>query len=109
MRKRSLNVTLGTAVALVAAALSAACADVNRGPDHAQVCYENRTNRRVEDERCDDSTAGSTRWFYVPRGTAVPAVGESLAETRGTFARPTTGTISTVSRGGFDGRGASGS
>lgn len=108
-RWRSTVVILG---ALAAATLltAAKCgeSELEPEPDHAQVCVSDQTTKRVEDEWCDDSASRGTRWFYVPRGTAVPPVGETIDTTRGSYVRPTFGSVRTVSRGGFGGRGGSG-
>lgn len=97
---RSLAATLA---ALCAATLSIAarCGDGDdvTEPDHAQICVSEQTLRRVDDEWCDDSLTRGTRWFYTPIGAPVPAVGESVDTERGSFTRPPTGKVSTVSRG----------
>jgi hypothetical protein len=107
VRKRSTTVVLGALATLVAATLVSGCQD-NEDPDYAQVCLDERTRKRIEDERCDDSTTGGTRWFYVPRGTVVPPVGDDVDTSRGSFTRPSSGSVHTVSRGGFGGRSGTG-
>jgi hypothetical protein len=108
--KRSRVVVLGALAALGALASASLTGCAGDEPDHAQVCYDEQTRRRVADERCDDSTNRGARWFYVPRGvTTVPPVGSELDTSRGSFTRPTSGSVRTVSRGGFGGRGGAGS
>lgn len=104
MRKRSAAVTLG---ALFAASSLVGCSE--REPDFYGVCVEESTELRVDDDRCPENGGNGFVWFYYPATARVPAVGERINTTHGSFTRPSTGRISTVSRGGFGGRAAGGS
>jgi hypothetical protein len=75
------------------------CADRHDGYD--RYCVEDTSSTRVEDGRCDSSATGGTghyHWYYVPSGTARPAVGGAA---RG-------GSFTVPARGGFGGHGDSG-
>lgn len=108
--KRSIKVVLGPVAALAAGFVLAACGNPTESdPDHAQICV-NEENVRVEDEECDSDVGRGFmtprgHWFYVNRtaGHGVPAVGGFVDRGHGTTVKPS-GSISTVSRGGFGGR-----
>lgn len=102
--KRSSQVVLGSVAALAAGLCAYGVLKPDEEPDHAQVCV-NVENVRVDDDECDDDGySGGTRWFYAGRGLGAPPVGSQVDTTTGSFIRPTSGKISTVSRGGFGGR-----
>ncbi|SPL97380.1 unnamed protein product [[Actinomadura] parvosata subsp. kistnae] len=46
--------------------------------DHAEICVEDRTRVRTEDQRCDDRQRGHS-WYYVPLSATVPAIGRKAA------------------------------
>lgn len=105
MIKRSATVVLG---GLMAVASLTACGTDPQDADYTQVCVD-ESNIRVEDDRCPDDDdgrgfVGLYRWFYMPSSHAAPALGSPIIPTQGSFVRPTTGKIATVSRGGFGGR-----
>jgi uncharacterized protein YgiB involved in biofilm formation len=110
-QKRSLKVTLGSLAAIGALTLltAASCEDEEDEEEYSQVCVDEKTNLRVEDDECDDddSRTRGFMWFFInSRLHATPAIGSAINPTHGSYVRPTTGKISTVSRGGFGARGS---
>lgn len=102
--KRSAVVTLG----LLVASVSLTAASCSSEPDHAQVCVDEKTQKRVEDDDCRKTTVGGPRWFYIPYAAGAPAVGSNVDTTKGSFTKPSTGRVTTVQRGGFGSRGGGG-
>jgi hypothetical protein len=57
---------------------------------YAAVCVDQRTASRVNtDAPCKQSQAAYFRWWYVPAGSAVPAVGSPVDPQQGSFIEPT--------------------
>jgi hypothetical protein len=105
-RKRSASVALG---GLFAAIAMAACGtDPEPDPDYSQICVDEQTKLRVDDDECDDDDHHGRSWFYLPYSRAVPAVGGLVDTTHGSYTRPPTGRIAPVSKGGFGGRATGG-
>lgn len=104
-RMRSTMVALG---ALLAAASLMGCDEEE--PEFYRVCVDTESQLRVEDADCpeDGSGGGNLLWFYIPWGRSSPAVGTKVDLSSGSFTRPATGRVGTVSRGGFGGKGGSG-
>lgn len=115
MTRKSAVVSVG-AVALASLGLYAAAEDDDH--DYAGVCVDETTQRRVADDQCDGNHGsgfhGGRGWYFVPRGTAAPAVGAPVSG--GSFTEPPrsrswgTGFRSeggVVTRGGFSGHGFS--
>ena len=104
--KRSRKVTLGSmAVAVLVASGLAAWAD-SEDTTYEQLCVDEATMVRVDDDQCPEEGHGSRGghgWFFIPytHGTAMPAhpVGSKVTMP-GSFARPATGNFA---RGGFGG------
>lgn len=93
--KRSANVFFAGALLVAMAACSEGEAD------YAEVCMDPVTHERVEDDNCEGGGGGRTStWIYIPRGSAVPAVGHPVTGSYYT-SRPAS---SSISRGGFGGR-----
>lgn len=108
--KRSGTVVLGSVMVLATTTFIAwLVLKPDEDPDHAQICV-NAENVRVDDDECDDDNVHSsgTHWFYAGRGLGAPPVGSKIDTTTGSFTRPASGKISTVSRGGFGGRSSAG-
>lgn len=103
MRKRSVVVVVGGVLATAGAIWWLNSAD----PDYSRACVDQETEVRVEDEDCEDEhSPGGARWFYSGYSHSVPPVGTKMNMTQGSFTKPS-GSISTVSRGGFGGRASS--
>ncbi|PTQ12170.1 hypothetical protein CLG96_06335 [Sphingomonas oleivorans] len=104
--RRVLPITTAVAAALLASGCG------SRGEDRASsdvaVCRD-RSGRRVDDADCagggsGGGSAGARGWYYLARGSRVPAIGEALG---GGSDRPRAGvhyaraSAATVTRGGF--------
>ena len=76
------------------------CSDAE--PDNAQICKEDLSDIRVDDERCEEPT-GSTHWYYIPHAHGYPGVGQKVLLNTGTYARPVGGSASTVRPAGLGG------
>lgn len=58
------------------------------GSDQQGVCVDKTSNVRVDDDDCDDGSAGGSHgWYYIPNGSRAPAVGQSTSG-QGSFATP---------------------
>jgi len=121
-RRRAVVISLGV-TALLAGTITAVVASQNDDEDYAQVCTDESTQQRVEDEKCEDSGASSTAgrshthygWYFFPRGSSIPAVGSSVksysggtstlpkgsSAAKGFSSKGGSFTKSTTSRGGF--------
>ncbi len=104
MRKRSAAVALGS---VFAALVLAACQKRDPDPDYSQVCVDEQTGRRVDDDECDGGGSGRG-WIFFPYSYPVPAVGAVVDRSHGSAVRPASGRIAPVARGGFGGRAAGG-
>ncbi len=111
-RRKSGALALGVTGLLASAMLTGCAPDgASIDADYAQVCRDNHTESRVDDNNCSDQgrSSGSYGWyFFSTQSTSpVPAVGSRL--TGGTAALPSGSTAKagtpsmggTVSRGGF--------
>jgi len=104
--KRSRLVALG-ALALLATASAAAKCDGGED-EYSQICVDESTSLRLDDEECErDGRSSHFVWFYGSSRHPAPAVGGAVDRSHFTTAKPA-GKISTVSRGGFGGRVGSG-
>lgn len=101
--KRSVLVTLG----LFAATALAACSPAPEDSDNTQICVDEETGRRVEDEKCDEGHASHGRWYYGSSAHPAPAVGQPVDKAFFSTSRPG-GVTAKVPRGGFGGRGSGG-
>jgi len=121
-RRRTVVISLGV-TALLAGTITAVVASQNDDEDYAQVCTDESTQQRVDDEKCEDSGASSTAgrsnshygWYFFPRGSRIPAIGSSVKSySGGTSTLPKGSTAakgfsssggsfskSTTTRGGF--------
>ncbi|HET9658267.1 MAG TPA: hypothetical protein VFP72_23145, partial [Kineosporiaceae bacterium] len=72
-RRRSAAVAV---VTIVTAAALSGCSGGN--PDYRGVCVDPQTQRRVNDDKCDDGKGGGGHggtWVFYRSGSTVPAVG----------------------------------
>lgn len=113
-QRRTVVVGLGV-TALLAGTITAIVASNDAEADYAQVCFNDETGERVDDDNCDNSSSagrssGVYAWYFYSRGASVPAVGQnrssypSYTKTVPQGAKTATGYSSkggTVSRGGF--------
>ncbi|WP_073154583.1 hypothetical protein [Seinonella peptonophila] len=107
-------IAMGAAVA-VAMTLTASCGTDEENPDYVEICVDQRTGERVEDDQCEDeehSHGGSHVHFFhyyiaTQQGGTIPRVGQK--PTGGTTIKPQSGTIQKgapssggkIERGGF--------
>ncbi|MDI2034637.1 Tat pathway signal protein [Paenarthrobacter nitroguajacolicus] len=113
-QRRTIVVGLGV-TALLAGTITAIVASNEQEADYAQVCFNEETGERVDDDQCNNSssagrTSGVYAWYFYSRGASVPAVGQnrsaypSATKTVPQGAKSSTGYSTkggTVSRGGF--------
>lgn len=113
-QRRTVVVGLGV-TALLAGTITAIVASNEQEADYAQVCFNEETGERVDDNQCDNSSSAGRSsaiyaWYFYSRGASVPAVGQnrsaypSYTKTVPTGAKAATGYSTkggTVSRGGF--------
>ncbi|MFJ4206847.1 Tat pathway signal protein [Paenarthrobacter sp. NPDC089675] len=113
-QRRTVVVGLGV-TALLAGTITAIVASNEAEADYAQVCFNDETGERVDDDQCNNSSSdgrssGVYAWYFYSRGASVPAVGQnrsaypSYTKTVPQGAKTSTGYSSkggTVSRGGF--------
>ncbi|YCK83169.1 Tat pathway signal protein [Arthrobacter sp. D3-18] len=113
-QRRTVVVGLGV-TALLAGTITAIVASNEKEADYAQVCFNEETGERVDDNQCDNSSSAGRSsaiyaWYFYSRGASVPAVGQnrssypSYTKTVPTGAKTATGYSTkggTVSRGGF--------
>jgi hypothetical protein len=119
-QRRTVVVGLGV-TALLAGTITAVVASNQDDPDYAQVCFNDETGERVEDNNCDSSagrSGGIFAWYFYSRGASVPPIGQNrstapnYSRTIPSGAKASTGYSSqggTVSRGGFGSSAKSGS
>ncbi|GAB6897716.1 hypothetical protein JCM9957A_08060 [Kineosporia succinea] len=75
---------VATGTALFATAALAACGGSEPEKDHQGVCVDQTTQKRVDDDKCDDEGGSSYHgggfyaWRLFPRGSAFPAIGKSV-------------------------------
>ncbi|MGA8789117.1 MAG: Tat pathway signal protein [Paenarthrobacter sp.] len=114
LQRRTVVVGLGV-TALLAGTITAIVASNEQEADYAQVCFNEETGERVDDNECNNgSSAGRSSgvyaWYFYSRGASVPAVGQnrtaypSYTKNVPTGAKSSTGYSTkggTVSRGGF--------
>ncbi|KUM36242.1 hypothetical protein [Arthrobacter sp. EpRS71] len=112
--RRTLVVGLGV-TALLAGTITAIVASNKEEADYAQVCFNEETGERVDDNQCDNSSSGGRSsgayaWYFYSRGASVPALGQnrssypSYTKNVPTDAKSSKGYSTkggTVSRGGF--------
>lgn len=101
MGLRSTRVTLSAAFGLLVASVAACSASGE--PDFAQICLNEDTQQRVDEDQCDDPGYVHNTWVYVPRAHGYPAVGEKVQQSTYQYARPVSGTVSTVKPAGLGG------
>lgn len=113
-QRRTVVVGLGV-TALLAGTITAIVASNEQEADYAQVCFNEETGERVDDNQCNNgSSAGRSSavyaWYFYSRGASVPAVGQNRSaypaytKTVPAGAKAATGYSTkggTVSRGGF--------
>jgi hypothetical protein len=113
-QRRTVVVGLGV-TALLAGTITAIVASNEKEADYAQVCFNEETGERVDDNQCDNSSSagrssGVYAWYFYSRGASVPAVGQnrssypSYTKNVPTDAKTSKGYSTkggTVSRGGF--------
>jgi len=113
-QRRTVVVGLGV-TALLAGTITAIVASNEQEADYAQVCFNEETGERVDDNQCDNSSSagrssGIYAWYFYSRGASVPAVGQnrsaypSYTKNVPSGAKSSTGYSTkggTVSRGGF--------
>ncbi|MFJ4261256.1 Tat pathway signal protein [Paenarthrobacter nicotinovorans] len=113
-QRRTIVVGLGV-TALLAGTITAIVASNEQEADYAQVCFNEETGERVDDDQCNNSSSagrssGVYAWYFYSRGASVPAVGQnrssypSATKTVPQGAKTSTGYSTkggTVSRGGF--------
>lgn len=104
MRKRCASVAFG---GVFAALVLAACGRSEPEPDFSQVCVDEQSRQRVDDERCDRGGSGAG-WFYIPSARPAPPVGGAVDPSSGSHVRPASGRVAPVARGGFGGRATGG-
>lgn len=99
--RRSTKVTLSVAFLALAAATLSGCGS-DEDPDYGQICIDEQTHLRVDDDECDDNDGGSSFvWFWYPYSAGAPAVG-SRAPSSGSTVKPAVGTYAKVpASGGF--------
>ena len=121
-QRRTVVVGLGV-TALLAGTITAIVASNEAEADYAQVCFNEETGERVNDDQCNNgSSAGRSSaiyaWYFYSRGASVPAVGQnrssypSYTKTVPQGAKTSKGYSTkggTVSRGGFGSSSKSGS
>ncbi|VXC69790.1 Tat pathway signal protein [Arthrobacter sp. 9V] len=114
LQRRTVVVGLGV-TALLAGTITAIVASNEQEADYAQVCFNEETGERVDDNQCDNSSSagrssGVYAWYFYSRGASVPAVGQnrssypSYTKNVPSGAKSSTGYSTkggTVSRGGF--------
>ncbi|MET3901675.1 Tat pathway signal protein [Paenarthrobacter sp. 4246] len=114
LQRRTVVVGLGV-TALLAGTITAIVASNEQEADYAQVCFNEETGERVDDNECNNSSSagrssGVYAWYFYSRGASVPAVGQnrtaypSYTKNVPTGAKSSTGYSTkggTVSRGGF--------
>jgi hypothetical protein len=71
---RSVSVAIG--VTAVAAAALSGCSS---SPDYNAVCVDERTQQRVPDDDCDDTSSGLRSWYYIDSGRRTPSVGSRVS------------------------------
>lgn len=113
-QRRTVVVGLGV-TALLAGTITAIVASNEAEADYAQVCFNEETGERVDDDQCNNSSSagrssGVYAWYFYSRGASVPAIGQnrssypSATKTVPQGAKTSTGYSTkggTVSRGGF--------
>ncbi|MGF4043123.1 Tat pathway signal protein [Paenarthrobacter nitroguajacolicus] len=113
-QRRTVVVGLGV-TALLAGTITAIVASNEKEADYAQVCFNEETGERVDDNQCDNSSSagrssGVYAWYFYSRGASVPALGQnrssypSYTKNVPTDAKTSKGYSTkggTVSRGGF--------
>ncbi|ASN21222.1 Tat pathway signal protein [Arthrobacter sp. YN] len=113
-QRRTVVVGLGV-TALLAGTITAIVASNEQEADYAQVCFNEETGERVEDNECNNSSSAGRSsaiyaWYFYSRGASVPAVGQNRSAypayttTVPAGAKTATGYSTkggTVSRGGF--------
>ncbi|MCT9869296.1 Tat pathway signal protein [Paenarthrobacter aurescens] len=113
-QRRTVVVGLGV-TALLAGTITAIVASNEQEADYAQVCFNEETGERVDDNECNNSSSAGRSsaiyaWYFYSRGASVPAVGQnrnaypSYTKNVPTGAKSSTGYSTkggTVSRGGF--------
>lgn len=113
-QRRTVVVGLGV-TALLAGTITAIVASNEQEADYAQVCFNEETGERVDDNQCDNSSSAGRSsaiyaWYFYSRGASVPAVGQnrssypSYTKNVPTDAKTSKGYSTkggTVSRGGF--------
>lgn len=113
-QRRTVVVGLGV-TALLAGTITAIVASNEQEADYAQVCFNEETGERVDDDQCNNSSSagrssGVYAWYFYSRGASVPAVGQNRSsyptatKTVPQGAKSSTGYSTkggTVSRGGF--------
>lgn len=98
--KRSTSVTL-CIIPLLVTALSGCAEDEEVNADYSQVCVEDDTDIRVEDNNCDTDSTGS-HWVWFPHHLLMPPVGDRINPAFGVTTKPTSGTIARPpAKGGF--------
>ncbi|UOD80375.1 Tat pathway signal protein [Paenarthrobacter ureafaciens] len=121
-QRRTVVVGLGV-TALLAGTITAIVASNEAEADYAQVCFNEETGERVNDDQCNNSSSagrssGVYAWYFYSRGASVPAVGQnrssypSYTKTAPQGAKTSKGYSTkggTVSRGGFGSSSKSGS
>ncbi|MBT2585765.1 Tat pathway signal protein [Arthrobacter sp. ISL-95] len=114
LQRRTVVVGLGV-TALLAGTITAIVASNEQEAEYAQVCFNEETGERVDDNQCDNSSSagrssGVYAWYFYSRGASVPAVGQnrssypSYTKNVPAGAKSSTGYSTkggTVSRGGF--------
>ncbi|MFW0775935.1 Tat pathway signal protein [Paenarthrobacter nitroguajacolicus] len=113
-QRRTVVVGLGV-TALLAGTITAIVASNEKEADYAQVCFNEETGERVDDNQCDNSSSAGRSsavyaWYFYSRGASVPAIGQnrssypSYTKNVPTDAKTSKGYSTkggTVSRGGF--------
>ncbi|MFI2564798.1 Tat pathway signal protein [Paenarthrobacter sp. NPDC018779] len=113
-QRRTVVVGLGV-TALLAGTITAIVASNEAEADYAQVCFNEETGERVDDDQCNNSSSagrssGVYAWYFYSRGASVPGIGQnrssypSATKTVPQGAKTSTGYSTkggTVSRGGF--------
>ncbi len=112
-RQRKTGVlTLGLAGMLASTLLTGCSPGTEIDADYAQVCRDNRSESRVEDNNCSDQgrSSGSYGWyFFSTQSTSpVPAVGSRLSGGTATLPSGSTAKSGTPSKGGTVSRGGFG-
>lgn len=95
---------------ILATGSSASSCDPEPEEEYSQICVDEGTGLRVDDDQCDDGGGHGHFWYYGSSAHPAPAVGQPVNKTHFSTTKPAFGKISTVSRAGFGGRsGGSGS